>query len=92
MKFSIASFLLLVLAIVSCVSASPAVARNAIEIVDEPTLLTNTHQLAERNLKYPIKCNDALVAKIMANVKADLYAKVFGSITGTVSNRIVLSA
>lgn len=88
MKFSIASLLLLVLtAIVSCVYASPVALanNNAIEIVDEPTLLVNTHHLAERNLKYPVKCNDALVAKIMGTVKADLYAKVFGSITGTVS-------
>jgi hypothetical protein len=85
MKFSVASFLLLALTIAACVYALPvAIAGNAIQIVDEP-LLVNTHQLAERDLKYPVKCNDALVTKIMGSVKADLYAKVFGSITGTVS-------
>ncbi|GAA5806294.1 hypothetical protein EDC94DRAFT_556279 [Helicostylum pulchrum] len=77
MKFSISSLLVLGLTVSSCVFASPLAARNA-----ERSLLSNTHQLVERSVKYPVKPNDALVAKIMTSVKTDLYAKVFGSITG----------
>ncbi|KAI8066185.1 hypothetical protein BDF21DRAFT_454981 [Thamnidium elegans] len=77
MKFSISSLLILGLTISSFVFASPLATRNT-----ESSLLSNTHQLVERNVKYPVKPNDALVTRIMASVKADLYAKVFGSITG----------
>lgn len=80
MKFSISSLLVLGLTLSSCVFSSPLAARNA-----ESPLLSNTHQLVERSVKYPVKPNDALVTKIMASVKTDLYAKVFGSITGDVS-------
>lgn len=84
MKLSLPYFLLLVLTLISCVHSSPAGSSESVAIVEKP-LLVRTHQLVERDLKYPVKCNDALVNKIMASVKADLYAKVFGSITATVS-------
>ena len=80
MKFSLPSLLVLGLTLVSCAFASPI----NTDVSVEP-LLAGTHQLAARHYKYPIKCNDELALQIMTSVKADLYAKVFGSITETVS-------
>lgn len=38
-------------------------------------------------LKFPVKPDDAFVLDVMENVKADLNAKVFGTIIGSVSTK-----
>lgn len=82
MKFSIVSVLFLAITFFSCISASPVVSKNAIDHFEMPVL--DTHTLTERSERYPVKTNDALVAKIMANLKANLYANVFASISANV--------
>jgi hypothetical protein len=38
-------------------------------------------------LKYPVKADDAFIMDVMENVKADLNAKVFSTILGSVSSK-----
>lgn len=82
MKFSIVSVLFVAITFFYCISASPVVSKNAIDHFEMPVLDTDT--LVERSERYPVKTNDALVAKIMANLKANLYANVFASISANV--------
>ncbi|KAI8639159.1 hypothetical protein BD408DRAFT_477290 [Parasitella parasitica] len=78
MKFSFAS-LLLVVALFLCTSASPVISKGADNQFDMPKL--NAQTLRERSVRFPVKTNDALIAKIMANLKANLHASIFASIS-----------
>jgi hypothetical protein len=80
MKYSLASLLVLVFTLFSCVFASPVLNSKAIK-----ESLVNHHPLVERGLGLPVKANDGLVAKIMTSVKADLHANVFAAVSATVS-------
>lgn len=80
MKFSITSLLVLVFTLFSFISASPVLNSKVIE-----GTFINPQALVERNLKFPVKANDGLVAQIMTSVKADLNAKVFATVTATVN-------
>lgn len=84
MKLSIAFVLLLAASVFSCVSASPI----ALDHFEAPLL--DAHTLQERSTTYPVKSNDALIAKIMTTVKANLDANVFASISATVSDTVYI--
>ena len=85
MKFSIASVLFLVIALFSCAIASPVDSSHySLDHSKVPVL--DVHTLQERFTVYPVKSSDALIAKIMTNLKANLQANVFASISATVSN------
>lgn len=84
MKFSIASVLFLAIALCSCVIASPVASHYGLDNSKVPVL--DVHTLQERSTMYPVKSNDALIAKIMANLKANLHANVFASISANVSD------
>ncbi|KAG2204073.1 hypothetical protein INT47_007067 [Mucor saturninus] len=52
---------------------------------------TSTHSLTERDVKYPVQPDAALVAKIMVTLKAELYVKVFASITASFCEKVSAS-
>jgi hypothetical protein len=81
MKLSFAPLLVLVFTLFTCISASPVLSNK--DIIEES--LINTHALVARTPKFPVKSNDVLIAKIMTNVKANLHAKVWASVSATVS-------
>lgn len=81
MKLSFAPLIVLVFTLFTCICASPTPNK---EFVTEESLI-NSHDLVERHVKFPVKANNALIAKIMVDVKADLHAKVFAAVTATVS-------
>lgn len=91
MKLSIPSVLLFVSSLVSCAYASPlSLPRETVAVSVNKPVLADTNTLVERHYKtkYPIECTETLATSIMTNVRADLYANVFGSITSSVSKSL----
>ncbi|KAF1807506.1 hypothetical protein V8B55DRAFT_1570631 [Mucor lusitanicus] len=79
MKLSIISILLLAISLFSCAFASPLMSTNA--VAPDNKSVANVFSLSERSVKYPVRTNDALAARIMANLKANLNTNVFASIS-----------
>ncbi|KAL9537227.1 hypothetical protein MBANPS3_011966 [Mucor bainieri] len=89
MRFSIISTLLLATLLFACAFASPIVSKNAIAPIDQSA--ANAPTLSERSVKYPVRTDDSLVTKIMANLKANLNANVFASISANFCERAAAS-
>ncbi|GAN03775.1 hypothetical protein MAM1_0047d03230 [Mucor ambiguus] len=89
MQFSFASVLLMAIAFFSCVSASPVASRYALDHFETPLL--NAHTLQERSARYPVKSSEALIAKIMTTLKANLHANVFASISANFCEKAAAS-